>query len=103
MTLTREGEQTGTSQWAFVKLQPRFASSFICGVDARKLPSRNPTQSFKSSMAMNSTLSWFSDSALLASVANDPVNSVAMMAIPIHLFPASGGEQDLASLWAFEC
>ena len=27
MTLTREAEQTGTSQWALAKLRPRFASA----------------------------------------------------------------------------
>lgn len=55
-TAARDGLQAGAAQCAFVKNRPRAASRSIFGVLACRCPSRQPIQSFKSSMAMNRTL-----------------------------------------------
>jgi len=54
--MARDGEQSGAAQWAFANAIPRFASRSMCGVLTCGCPPRNPTQSFKSSTAMKSTL-----------------------------------------------
>src|SRR5690349_13274154 len=55
-TAAREGLQSGAAQCAFVKSTPRLARRSIFGVRACGCPPRQPTQSFRSSIAMNSTL-----------------------------------------------
>lgn len=56
MKLVREGLQIGAWQWALVNRTPRSARRSIFGVLASGWPSRQPTQSFKSSTAIISTL-----------------------------------------------
>ena len=52
----RDAVQTACEQWAFVNRTPCLNSRSRCGVFACGCPSSAPSQSFKSSMAMNSTL-----------------------------------------------
>src|SRR5262245_755799 len=55
-TAAREGEQRGAAQWALATTTPRFARRSRCGVLTCGCPPRKPTQSFRSSAAMNNTL-----------------------------------------------
>jgi hypothetical protein len=54
--LTRDGLHKGAEQYALVKETPRLARRSMLGVFAWGWPPRCPTQSRKSSTAMNSTL-----------------------------------------------
>ena len=56
ITLTLEAEQTGTAQWALVKLTPRVARASMWGVMACGWPPRKPVQSLRSSMQIITTL-----------------------------------------------
>jgi len=78
ITLVREGLQIGAWQWALVNSVPRFASASICGVRACGCPSRQPTQSFKSSMTINST---FGFSAAAANGRNALLSSTATISM----------------------
>ena len=51
----REGLHSGAAVWAFANKTPSFARSSMLGVFACGCPPRQPTQSFKSSIAMNKT------------------------------------------------
>ena len=55
-TLDRDGLHSGAWQWALVNSVPRAARRSMFGVFACGWPPRQPTQSFRSSMAMNRTL-----------------------------------------------
>src|SRR5688572_9815280 len=55
-TAALEGQQSGEAQWVLAKTMPRLARRSMWGVLTCGCPFRNPTQSFKSSTAMNSTL-----------------------------------------------
>ena len=52
----RDGLQAGAGQWALVNRIPEAANRSRFGVLACGCPPRQPTQSLRSSMAMNSTL-----------------------------------------------
>lgn len=52
----RDGPQTGAAQWASVNKTPLPAKASRCGVLTWGWPSRQPIQSFKSSIAMNRIL-----------------------------------------------
>ena len=54
-TAVREGLQAGASQWALVKSTPVAAKRSRFGVLDWGCPPRQPTQSLRSSMAMNKT------------------------------------------------
>ena len=54
--LVRDGLHSGAWQWALVKSMPRRARRSMFGVKAWGWPSKQPIQSFRSSMAMKSTL-----------------------------------------------
>ena len=66
------GELT-VDQCAFVNNTPRLASASICGVLACGCPSRQPTQSFRSSIAMSRTLGF--SAANVEAAVSVPVNS----------------------------
>ena len=53
--LEREALQLGAEQWAFVKSNPRLAKRSMFGVRACGCPPSAPTQSLRSSTAMNNT------------------------------------------------
>jgi hypothetical protein len=53
--LEREALQPGAEQWAFVKSNPRLAKRSMFGVRACGCPPSAPTQSLRSSTAMNNT------------------------------------------------
>src|SRR6056297_2091743 len=54
--LARLGPQMGAWQWALVNSVPRDAKRSMFGVRASGCPPMQPTQSFRSSIAINSTL-----------------------------------------------
>ena len=53
--LEREALQPGAEQWALVKSVPRLARRSMFGVRACGCPPSTPTQSLRSSTAMNKT------------------------------------------------
>jgi hypothetical protein len=53
----RDGQHTVEGQYALLKtIAPPLANASMCGVIACRLPPKHPTQSFKSSTAINRTL-----------------------------------------------
>src|SRR6185437_11900595 len=56
MMLDRDGLHSGAWQWALRNSVPREARPSMFGVFACGCPPRQPTQSFRSSMAMKRTL-----------------------------------------------
>ena len=57
--LARDGLHAGAEQCAFVNSTPRLASRSRFGVLTSGCPPKQPIQSFKSSMAINSTFGLF--------------------------------------------
>ena len=80
----REGLQSGAEQWAWLKETPLLASRSIWGVFAFGWPSKCPTQSRKSSTAMNNTLGLPSDGQEAVKNAR-PTNSVHLIMVFIPL------------------
>lgn len=80
----REGLQSGAEQWAWLKETPLLASRSIWGVFAFGWPSKCPTQSRKSSTAMNNTLGLPNDGQETAKNAR-PTNSVHLIMVFIPL------------------
>ena len=80
----REGLQSGAEQWAWLKETPLLASRSIWGVFAFGWPSKCPTQSRKSSTAMNNTLGLPNDGQEAVKNAR-PTNSVHLITVFIPL------------------
>ena len=98
MMLVRDGLQIGAWQWALRNSVPLAANASMWGVRESGWPPKQPTQSFRSSIAISKTFGRLSASA--AETQDAPTESRMTPAIARNLMTA--GQSCERNIWVFQ-